>query len=219
MTLLARTFPSEVRSAIAKYPEGRQASAVLNLLYLAQAAYGRITAEAIGEVAELLEMDPTQVRGVVGFYTLLKEAPHGKFVIHYCTDLPCMLRGAGSLLPALCAAAGAEPGETSQDGLFSVEKAMCLAACDRAPMMQINLEYFLDLTPERINAIVADLRARAPSSGRPASAPAPAPPFGYGPPSAMKGSETARATVVSGVDAETGATIPEATTGDDVTNV
>ncbi len=181
MTLLARTFPDEIRAAIAKYPEGRQASAVLNLLYLAQAAYGRITAEAIGEVAVLLEMDPTQVRGVVGFYTLLKTEPHGKFVIHYCTDLPCMLRRAGALLPMLCAAVGAEPGETSGDGLFSVEKAMCLAACDRAPMMQINLEYEYDLTLEKIDAKVTELRALATSAPRPAA------PFGFGPPSEIAG--------------------------------
>ena len=187
MSLLARTFPDKVRAAIAKYPEGRQASAVLNLLYLGQAAYGRITDEAVREVAELLEMDPTQVRGVVGFYSLFKEEPHGKFLIHYCTDLPCMLRGAGDLLPKLCDAVGAQPGETSEDGLFTVEKAMCLAACDRAPMMQVNLEYALDLTPERIDEIVSELRAHA------ATDPTPAAPFGYGPPSEIaQDSDTAK---------------------------
>lgn len=179
MDRLARTFPDEIRAAVAKYPPTRQASAVLNLLYLAQAAYGRITDEAVAEVADLLEMDPTQVKGVVGFYSLFKQEPHGRFVLHYCTDLPCMLRGAGELLPALCAAVGADPGSTSADGLFSVETAMCLAACDRAPMMQVNLEFAYDLTPERIDEIVAELRALAATD----PPPAPAPPFGFGPPS------------------------------------
>jgi len=175
--MLERTFAAEVRAAIENYPEGRQASAVIRLLFLAQAAYGRITDEAIEEVATLLDMEPTHVRGVVGFYSLLKDEPHGKFVVHYCTDLPCMLRGAGDLLPKLCDAVGARPGEVSADGMFSVEEAMCLAECDRAPMMQVNLEYYTDLTPERIDEIVARLRSKA------AAGPPPRAPYGYGPPS------------------------------------
>ncbi|MEO8082608.1 MAG: NAD(P)H-dependent oxidoreductase subunit E [Ardenticatenales bacterium] len=159
---LQRAFAADVAAAIAKYPDDRQASAVLDLLYLAQAAYGRVTTEAIEEVASLLEMDATQVRGVVGFYSLFKEEPHGRMVVHYCTDLPCALRGAEVFLPEVCRAFGvAKPGETSPDGLFSVEEAMCLAACDRAPMMQVNLTYFHDLTPERLDAIVTALKAKA----------------------------------------------------------
>jgi len=183
MGLLQQTFPSEMAAAIAKYPDGRSASAVLNLLYLAQAAYGRITAEAIEEVAQALAMDPTQVRGVVGFYTLLKEEPHGKYVVHYCTDLPCALRGAEAFKGEVCRAFGAGFGETSADGLFSLEEAMCLADCDRAPMMQVNLEYVHDLTAESLDALVADLRARA------ADAPPPRAPFGYGPPSEIGGAD------------------------------
>ena len=174
---LQRTFPDEVAAAIQNYPPGKQVSAVLPLLYLAQATYGRITAEAVEEVATLLEIDETRVRGIVGFYSLFKDEPHGRYVVHYCTDLPCMLRGAGELKPEVCRAFGAEMGQTSEDGLFSLEEAMCLAACDRAPMMQINLEYFHDLSPERLDEIVAELRAKA------AADPAPAAPFGYGPPS------------------------------------
>ncbi len=177
MDLLERTYPNEVRAAINHFPPGRQASAVLRLLYLAQAAYGRLTAEAIGEVAALVELDPTHVRGLVGFYTLLMEAPHGGYVVHYCNDLPCALRGADDFLPTLCEKLGVQPGETSADGLFTLEPVMCLAACQRAPMMQVNLEYFYDLTPERLDQIVADLRARA------AASPPRRPPFGFGPPS------------------------------------
>lgn len=172
---LQRAFGPEVKAAVAKYPSGRQASAVLDLLYLAQAAYGRITTEAIDEVASVLQMDPTQVRGVAGFYSLFKEEPHGAFVVHYCTDLPCALRGAEAFLPRVCRAFGvAKAGETSPDGLFSVEEAMCLAACDRAPMMQVNLSYFHDLNDARLDEIVTALRARA-AEGRTAGAP-----FGVG---------------------------------------
>lgn len=177
MDLLQRRFQDEIRAAIADYPEGRQASAVLRLLYLAQAAYGHLTPEAIEEVAGLLEIDPTQVRGVAGFYTLFYEQPQGDFVVQYCTDLPCALRGAEALLPLLGELLGCAPGETSADGRFSLECVMCLAACDRAPMMQVNLEYFHDLTPERLAEIVATLRAKA------AGDPPRRPPFGLGPPS------------------------------------
>lgn len=177
MTLLQSTFPTEIQSAIAKYPPGRQASAVLSLLYLAQAAYGRLTAEAIAEVAEILEIDPTHVRGLVGFYSLFYEEAHGGYVVHYCNDLPCALRGAQAFLPVVEEKLGCKAGETSADGLFTLECVMCLAACDRAPMMQVNLEYFCDLTPERLDEIVADLRVRA------AANPSRRAPFGFGPPS------------------------------------
>jgi NADH-quinone oxidoreductase subunit E len=191
MDLLRRTFPREVADAIAKYPPGRQASAVLNLLYLAQAAYGRLTPEAVGEVAEVLEMDPTQVRGLVGFYTLLLEEPHGGYVVQYCNDLPCALRGADDFLPVLCDRLGTAPGGTSADGLFTLQTVMCLAACDRAPMMQVNLEYVYDLTPESLEALVADLRARA------AANPPRRPPFGFGPPSEMGASGAASGPVTA----------------------
>jgi NADH-quinone oxidoreductase subunit E len=177
--LLERTFPDEVQAALAKYPPGRQASAVLNLLYLAQAAYEHLTAEAIEEVARLVGLDPTRVRGLVGFYTLLLDEPHGGYVVQYCNDLPCALRGAEDFLPTLCDKLGTSPGGTSADGLFTLQAVMCLAACDRAPMMQVNLEYFYDLTPERLEELVADLRARA------VAGPLRRPPFGFGPPSEM----------------------------------
>jgi NADH-quinone oxidoreductase subunit E len=179
--LLLRSFPDEVRKAIAKFPEGRQASAVLTLLYHAQAAYGQLTPEAIREVASLLEMDATHVRGVAGFYSLFYEEPQGGFVVHYCDDLPCALRGSSEFLPTLSEKLGCQPGETSADGLFSLERVMCLAACDRAPMMQINLEYFHDLDDKTVDEIIAMLRERA------ANNPARRAPFGYGPPSEMEG--------------------------------
>jgi NADH-quinone oxidoreductase subunit E len=178
--LLQRTFPDEVRAAIARYPDGRQASAVLSLLYLAQAAYGQVSDAAVREVAAILDMDATHVHGLVGFYTLFYDRPHGAFVIHYCNDLPCALRGADDLLTRLCARLGLQPGETSADGLFTLETVKCLAACDRAPLMQVNLEYFYDLTDERLDEIIADLRAIA------AAEPPRRPPYGYGPPSAAR---------------------------------
>src|SRR5262249_53727132 len=145
MDRLERLFPNEVRAAIAKYPPGRQASAVLSLLYLAQTAYGALTDEAIGEVAELLEMDPTQVGSLVGFYSLFYESPAAGWVLHFCNDLPCALRGAGDFFEDLCRRLDVAPGCTTADGLFTVDPVMCLAACDRSPLMQVNLEYYYDL--------------------------------------------------------------------------
>jgi NADH-quinone oxidoreductase subunit E len=181
MGRLLQEYASEVRRAVAKFPEGRQASAAVEVLYLAQAAYGRLTPEAIREVAEALEMEPTRVRGLVGFYSLLMDGPHGGFVIHLCTDLPCALRGAEELLDVLREQLGCEVGQTSDDGLFTLHECMCLGACDRAPLMQVNLEYFYDLDPGQIPEIVADLRERA-ASGLPSR-----PPFGFGPPSDIEG--------------------------------
>jgi NADH-quinone oxidoreductase subunit E len=180
MNHLQNTFPTEVQAAIGTYPPGRQASAVLRLLYLAQAAYGHITDEAVDEVAGLLDMDPTHVRGLVGFYTLFLDHPHGGYVVQYCNDLPCALRGAEDFLPTLVEKLSCQPGETSADGLFTLECVMCLAACDRAPMMQVNLEYVCDLTAEKLDTLIADLRARA------AANPPRRAPFGYGPPSEIK---------------------------------
>lgn len=179
MDTLQRRFPDEIQAAIARYPAGRQASAVISLLYLAQAAYGHLSKEAIEEVAGILEMDPTHVRGVAGFYTLFYERPHGGYVVQYCNDLPCALRGADDFLPVLEEALGCKTGETSEDGLFTLECVMCLAACDRAPMMQVNLEYFHDLEAGSLAAIVADLRQRA------AEDPPRRAPFGFGPPGEM----------------------------------
>jgi NADH-quinone oxidoreductase subunit E len=164
-----------IERATTKYPSGRQAAAAIELLYEAQAVYGRLTDEAIEEVAVILSVPPTHIQALVGFYSLFLAEPHGKYVVHYCTDLPCALRGAEGFLPTLEEKLGCRAGHSSADGLFSLEKVMCLAACDRAPMMQINLQYFEDLTPERLDEVVALLRARA------AEAPARAP-FGAGPP-------------------------------------
>lgn len=178
--LLRRRFASEIEAAFARYPEGRRKSAALQLLYLAQAAYGHLNTEAIEEVADLIGTDSTHVRGLAGFYSLFFERPHGGFVVQYCNDLPCALRGADDFLPVLEEKLGCKAGHSSEDGLFTLECVMCLAACDRAPMAQINLDYVYDLSPESLDALVAELRAKA------AAEPERRAPFGFGPPSEMK---------------------------------
>jgi NADH-quinone oxidoreductase subunit E len=181
MDRIARTFPDLVHACLAKYPDGHGASAVLELLYLAQAAYGYLDDAAVTEVATLTGLDATRIRGLVGFYSLFYDRPHGRYVIHFCTDLPCALRGADELLPELCARLGIAPGETTPDGLFTLETVKCLAACDRAPVMQVNLTYFHDLAERDLDGIIADLRALA------AVDPPFLPPYGAGPPPAAVG--------------------------------
>jgi len=177
---LRTTFATEVAASLARFPAERPASAILELLYLAQAAYGHLTAEAIREVAEIVGVDPTRVRGLVGFYSLFHDRSRGAFVLHYCTDLPCALRGANDLLPRLCARLGIQPGETTADGVFTLETVKCLAVCDHAPAMQVNLEYYYDLCEERLDEIIADLRSLATAD------PPRRPPLGVGPPSSLR---------------------------------
>jgi len=101
----------------------------------------------------------TEVQSVVGFYTLFRKQPTGKYLIQMCTDLPCALRGADGLYSRLCQRLGLPlEGGTTEDGLFTVEAVVCLAACDRAPLCQINLEYYEHLTDERMDEIIQQLR-------------------------------------------------------------
>ena len=109
--------------------------------------------------AAILDLTTTEVRAVAGFYSLFYKEKVGKFVIHFCNDLPCALRGADEFLQKMCARMGIEPHGTTADGVFTLEPAMCLAACDHAPMMQIGLDYFENLTMEKVDQILADIRS------------------------------------------------------------
>ena len=155
--MLTESSRAEIAAHIAKYPTKR--SAIIPALYVAQRQYGWLSAEAIEDVAHMLELDPTEVRSVAGFYSLFYKEPVGKHVIHFCNDLPCALRGADEMLQTLCHKLGVEPHGTTADGMFTVEPAMCLAACDRAPMMQVDLDYFENLTAEKLDQILADIRS------------------------------------------------------------
>jgi NADH-quinone oxidoreductase subunit E len=135
--LLAEKHQKEIDQILAKYPAEEKRAAVLPLLYLAQREYGYVTTGAIDEIAQLLDLDPTQVGGLVGFYTLLHEHPGGKYKIQICTDLPCALRGADQFAQQVCENLGVQFGETTEDGMIMVEEVKCLAGCDRAPMFQV----------------------------------------------------------------------------------
>ncbi|PJF45208.1 MAG: hypothetical protein CUN55_00125 [Phototrophicales bacterium] len=152
-------YQEQIQRIFAKYPDKR--SAVMPLLYLAQEAYGWLPEEALDEVAELCDIDPTQVKSIAGFYTMYRETPKGKYWLQVCTDLPCALRGADQFYEELKAYLEVEEGGTTEDGLFTVEHVMCLAACDRAPMLQCNFHYMENLDMDKMRAWIEERRAEA----------------------------------------------------------
>jgi NADH-quinone oxidoreductase subunit E len=141
------------------------------LLYLAQRDRGYITRESFEEIATILDISPTDVDSIVGFYTLYYDQPGGLYRVQVCTDLPCALRGADEFLENLCSNLGIKVGETTPDGLITVESVMCLAACDKAPMFQVQsgdgLVYYENQTVESALDIIQHLREKDRSAGQP----------------------------------------------------
>lgn len=156
MNTLRQKYATQIDELLRRYPEKR--AAMMPMLYIAQDEYGYLTHEAMREVADILDLDPTEVYSVSEFYSLYYHEPVGTFVIRFCTDMPCALVGADAVYEYLLETLGIGPGETSEDGLFTVESCVCLASCGTAPVMQINRQYFEHLTPERIDRIVEQVR-------------------------------------------------------------
>ena len=131
---------------ITKYPEGRQASAVMPLLDLAQRqCNGWLPRVAMDYVADFLDMPPIKVYEVATFYTMYNLAPIGKYHVQVCTNLPCWLRGSDEVTAACKKNLGIEFGQTSSNGDFTLSEVECLGACVNAPMIQINDDYYEDL--------------------------------------------------------------------------
>ena len=157
--MLAEKYADRITRIFSKYPDKR--SGIMDLLYLAQEEYGWLSDAALREVADLCGVDPTQAHSIAGFYTMFSEKPKGKYWLQVCTDLPCALRGADEFYRALCDYLEVEDGGTTEDGLFTVEQVMCLAACDKAPMMQCNFHYHEHLDLAAIKALINHWRAEA----------------------------------------------------------
>lgn len=156
-----------------RYPT-RQA-ALLPVLHLAQDEFGHLSDEVIDLVATTLALPPAHVFGVVTFYTMFHREPHGANELMVCTNVSCMLRGAYDILAHIEKRLGIKPGETTPDGAFTLVEEECLAACANAPMMICGPEYYLDLTPEKVDKTLDDLRKRylERKKAAPASAPKP----------------------------------------------
>ena len=163
---------------IARYPEGRQASAVMPLLDMAQRqARGWLPKAAMDHVAEILDMAPIRVYEVATFYTMYNLEPVGEHVVQVCTTTPCALRDCAAVVEACREELGIEFGETTEDGKFTLFEVECLGACVNAPMMQIGDDYFEDLSAESTKGILqafrrGDTPRPGPQSGRKASEPA-----------------------------------------------
>ena len=155
-------YPKEVKQILAKYPPEYKRSAVMPLLYLAQSEEGYITREAMQDIADTLEISITDVGAIVGFYTLYHDKKEGKYRMQVCTDLPCALRGADQFMELLCSNLGIKVGETTADGLITLEAVTCLAACDRAPMFQVQsgdgLKYYEDMTVDKTMELIEALK-------------------------------------------------------------
>ena len=170
MAVLSDDGRRTAAAIIARYPGGRERSAVLPLLYLMQSVEGRLTHDGLREVGELLGIRTAEVEAVASFYTMLRLRPTGTHVVSVCTNLSCALRGANEVFEAAHDAAGVEHGEeTSPDGVFTVHEEECLGACDAAPVVQVDFANHDRVTPERVVELVEALRAGvvpAPSRGR-----------------------------------------------------
>ena len=160
--MLAEKYPEEVKQIFAKYPADQKRSAVMPLLYLAQRDDGYITKESMQEIAAMIGVDVTEVASIIGFYTLYHDEKAGKYRMQVCNDLPCALRGADKFLDSLCGKLGIQVGETTPDGLVTLEAVMCLAACDKAPMFQMQdnqgLTYHENMTVDKTMELLEALK-------------------------------------------------------------
>lgn len=139
-----------------RYPEGKQKSALLPALHIAQAENnGWLSPEAMDEVAALLDIQPIEVYEVASFYSMFNLKPVGKCVIEVCRTGPCWLVGADGIVKHIEKKLHIKEGETSADGMFTLKTVECLAACGGAPMMQIGQQYHENLTPEKVDQIMS----------------------------------------------------------------
>jgi NADH-quinone oxidoreductase E subunit len=140
---------------LARYPEKRPA--MLPVLYLAAEEFGYVGSEAEEYVAEILEVPVVKVREVLSFYTLIPTRPLGRHHIQVCRNIACYLRGHESILEHIKAKLGIDVGETTEDGRFTLSEVECLGACEIAPMMQVDKDYYGNLTPEVVDKLLEEL--------------------------------------------------------------
>lgn len=153
-----------VQELISHYPQGKQKSAILPVLHLAQEQWGWLPVPVMDYVAGLLSIQPIEVYEVATFYTMFHLNPVGKYVLEVCRTGPCCLNGAEQTIERIKEICGIEEGETSADGMFTLKPVECLAACGMAPVVQVRNQYFEHVTPEKTEGWLNDLRARDPQT-------------------------------------------------------
>ena len=149
----------QAREIIARYPEGKQRSALLPLLHLVQAVDGYVTPQAVAFCADLLGLSRAQVAAVATFYTMYKRRPTGDFLVSVCTNTMCDVLGGREVYDTLTEHLGVGHDETTEDGTITLEHAECLAACDYGPVLTVNYEFFDGIEPDQAVEIVEQLRA------------------------------------------------------------
>lgn len=161
---------SQVAEIISRYPTGKQRSATMPLLDLAQRQVaedgavanppygGWIPRAAMDKIAEIVDVPPVKVYEVATFYSMYNLAPVGKYLVQMCTTTPCMLCGSGDIVKTCENELGIHTGESTKDGLFTIVEVECLGACVNAPMVQINDDYYEDLTPANMKQLLSDLK-------------------------------------------------------------
>lgn len=160
--MISETLSSKFDQIITRYPLKR--SAMVPLLLYAQDEVGHVSDEVIAEVARRVDVRPIEVTEVISYYSMLHRQPVGKYNIQVCTNISCMLRGADELFDHCCQKLGIGHKQTTPDGLFSLEEVECLGACCGAPAMQVNYDYYENLTPEKVDALIDELKKKEPRS-------------------------------------------------------
>jgi NADH-quinone oxidoreductase subunit E len=171
VTDFQKTHHVEIGKILAKYPKGQERSALMPLLHLAQCEKGCISRHDIDAISGILNITSTEVASIIGFYTLYHpENEKAHYRIQVCTDLACALRGADEFLVELCKKVGIMPGETTPDGLITIEEVTCLAGCDQAPLFQVQgdgmIRYHEKQTPEGAAGVINQLWDNARKGGK-----------------------------------------------------
>lgn len=153
---------AKVKEIISRYPEGRQKSALLPVLHLAQDEFGGwLDVPVMDYVATLLQLDPIEVYEVASFYSMYNLKPVGKYMFEVCQTGPCMLNGSDDIIAYIKEKLNINVGETTADGMFTLKTVECLGACGYAPMMQLGKHYREHLTKEKVDRIIDECRAKA----------------------------------------------------------
>lgn len=152
----------EVEKIVHQYPEGKQKSALLPVLHLAQEEFGGwLSAETMDYVASILRLEPIEVYEVATFYSMYNLKPVGRYMFEVCQTGPCMLNGSDNIIKYIYEKLGIKPGETTADGMFTLKTVECLGACGYAPMMQLGKNFREHLTPQKVDAIIEECRNKA----------------------------------------------------------
>jgi NADH-quinone oxidoreductase subunit E len=162
MAVLTAELLQEADRIRARYPKGRERSAIMPLLYLVQSAEGRVTREGLKEVADLLGVTTAEVEAVASFYTMLRLRPTGSYVLSVCTNLSCMLRGATDVYARAREVLGPGSEDVTPDGMFTLHEEECLGACDAAPVVQVNFANYDRVTPEGVVELIEAIRRGEP---------------------------------------------------------